>query len=179
MAAFRWGLGSLSLDLLATRGVRERLTAPQDLDRWLADGGFGVTVRATEADLDAARALREAIRNLVANALAARGPGTRDRQLVNDHAARHPDTPRIGVGWQRVDAPSGTPTAALSRVARSAIDLLTGPDVGRIRRCDGCTLLFVDRSRPGTRRWCAMEVCGNRRKAAAHRDRARSAAGSE
>ncbi|NEE48667.1 CGNR zinc finger domain-containing protein, partial [Streptomyces sp. SID8455] len=42
-----------------------------------------------------------------------------------------------------------------------------------IRTCgaDDCRLLFVDTSRPGKRRWCSMERCGNRHKVRAHRAR--------
>jgi predicted RNA-binding Zn ribbon-like protein len=60
---------------------------------------------------------------------------------------------------------------ALSAVARDAVDLLAGPDRNRIRRCGRCTLHFVDRSRPGNRRWCSMELCGNQSKAEAFRAR--------
>ncbi|MBB2948223.1 hypothetical protein FB565_008006 [Actinoplanes lutulentus] len=36
---------------------------------------------------------------------------------------------------------------------------------------DTCPLVFVDSSRPGARRWCAMERCGNRHKLRALRAR--------
>ena len=62
---------------------------------------------------------------------------------------------------------------ALSTLAREMIELLSGPLSGRIRECasDDCPLVFVDSSRPGARRWCAMERCGNRRKLRALRAR--------
>jgi predicted RNA-binding Zn ribbon-like protein len=43
----------------------------------------------------------------------------------------------------------------------------------RVRRCAGndCLLTFVDTSRPGRRRWCSMERCGNRAKVRAFRNR--------
>jgi predicted RNA-binding Zn ribbon-like protein len=63
-------------------------------------------------------------------------------------------------------------TAGLSALARDAIDLLTGPLGHRIRVCaaEGCELLFVDASRPGTRRWCSMQRCGNLTKVRTHRE---------
>ena len=53
------------------------------------------------------------------------------------------------------------------------IDLLTGPLAGRIRECAApdCALLFVDGSRPGGRRWCAGEACGNRTRTKVYRQR--------
>jgi predicted RNA-binding Zn ribbon-like protein len=55
-------------------------------------------------------------------------------------------------------------------VAWSAADLLTAPELGRVRECggEGCSWLFLDTSRSGTRRWCSMEDCGNRAKARRH-----------
>jgi predicted RNA-binding Zn ribbon-like protein len=52
-------------------------------------------------------------------------------------------------------------------VIHAAVTLLTGPDVGRIRRCasEKCDWMFLDRSKRGNRRWCDMTVCGNRAKA--------------
>ncbi|WP_428489520.1 CGNR zinc finger domain-containing protein [Rhodopila sp.] len=40
-----------------------------------------------------------------------------------------------------------------------------------VKQCEGdpCTLLFADHTRARARRWCSMEVCGNRAKQAAHR----------
>jgi predicted RNA-binding Zn ribbon-like protein len=54
----------------------------------------------------------------------------------------------------------------VSAIARDAIDLVAGPHAERIRECaaDDCSLIFVDLSRPGQRRWCSMERCGNRAK---------------
>ncbi|MFE7743242.1 CGNR zinc finger domain-containing protein [Nocardia sp. NPDC057455] len=31
----------------------------------------------------------------------------------------------------------------------------------RVRAAGDCGLLFVDASRPGRRRWCSMDRCGN------------------
>jgi predicted RNA-binding Zn ribbon-like protein len=61
----------------------------------------------------------------------------------------------------------------LSTLARDAIDLVTGPYARRVRECasDECALLFVDTSRPGRRRWCSMDGCGNRAKTAGYRKR--------
>ena len=49
-------------------------------------------------------------------------------------------------------------------VAAAAFDLLTGPDVARLKRCAGCPWLFLDRSKNASRRWCSMQDCGTHEK---------------
>lgn len=78
------------------------------------------------------------------------------------------------------DALAGaTPEAALEAAEDSRLELaaatalsgiaLLAPDQWRrIRICDNCAWLFLDRSRNGSRRWCDMTVCGNRNKAKRH-----------
>jgi predicted RNA-binding Zn ribbon-like protein len=60
-------------------------------------------------------------------------------------------------------------------VAIDAWDLLTEPELTRVRRCPvdagGCGWLFLDTSRSGNRRWCDMRTCGNRAKVRAHYER--------
>ena len=61
-------------------------------------------------------------------------------------------------------------------VARSAMDLLTSADLGRVRECacESCGWLFLDTSKNRSRRWCSMEACGNRTKARRHYARRRA-----
>jgi predicted RNA-binding Zn ribbon-like protein len=56
--------------------------------------------------------------------------------------------------------------AALGPIALAAVKLFTEGDLHRIRECGGhaCGWLFYDRSKNNRRRWCEMEVCGNRAK---------------
>ena len=56
--------------------------------------------------------------------------------------------------------------AALGPIALAAVRLFTEGDFHRIRQCEGhaCGWLFYDRSKNNRRRWCEMEVCGNRAK---------------
>jgi predicted RNA-binding Zn ribbon-like protein len=58
----------------------------------------------------------------------------------------------------------------------SAADLLVEPRLARVRQCGNpkCVWLFLDTSRAGNRRWCAMSMCGNRAKAHRHYLRHRS-----
>jgi predicted RNA-binding Zn ribbon-like protein len=68
--------------------------------------------------------------------------------------------------WER-------PEELLHPIAEAAADLICSADFRLIRACEGpvCSLLFLDRTKAHSRRWCSMAVCGNRAKAAAHRAR--------
>jgi predicted RNA-binding Zn ribbon-like protein len=55
--------------------------------------------------------------------------------------------------------------APLWAVADAAHLLLrSGDDLRHLKRCAGCPWLFLDRSRNGSRRWCAMGDCGTHEK---------------
>jgi predicted RNA-binding Zn ribbon-like protein len=71
-----------------------------------------------------------------------------------------------------------TPESLLSPIGEALARTVCEVDFRQIKACEGhiCTLLFVDRTRGGARRWCSMAVCGNRAKQAAHRDRAKVSA---
>ena len=77
-------------------------------------------------------------------------------------------------GWQGMEADLGS---VLWPVALSAAELLASPQRARVKACAGCGWLFLDVSRPGTRRWCDMAVCGNRAKVQRHYARTRAAVG--
>jgi predicted RNA-binding Zn ribbon-like protein len=53
-------------------------------------------------------------------------------------------------------------------------DLLTNAEASRIRQCESCVLHFFDTSKKGARRWCSMNICGNKLKVAAYQQRKRT-----
>lgn len=66
-----------------------------------------------------------------------------------------------------------SPEALLTPIAEAMAKLLAEEDLADVKACEGpaCTLLFADRTRGRSRRWCSMNVCGNRAKQIAHRHR--------
>ena len=64
---------------------------------------------------------------------------------------------------------------ALARIALDAVHLLSSEAAFRIRRCQGCGVVFVDHSPAGNARWCSMKRCGNRAKVGRYRRRRASA----
>ncbi len=126
----------------------------------------------------AARALREAVRLIVARKADGKAGGKPDLAPLNDalaagggHLAVHP-LPDGGVRIARIHA-AGNAAQCLVPLAEAAADLLAHGDFGRVRQCesDECTLWFYDRTKSHRRRWCSMALCGNRHKVAAFRKR--------
>lgn len=68
-----------------------------------------------------------------------------------------------------------TPDGLFAPLAHSAAALFARGDRSRVRCCGNCVLHFLDTSKKGTRRWCSMELCGNRLKVAAYAARQRKA----
>jgi predicted RNA-binding Zn ribbon-like protein len=176
-AEFRHDLGHVSLDFLATvrdwPGRRiDRFDTADDLSRWLAEAGFADEASVSKEQLAEARTLRESIYRLLQRALSEGRVPSPQALFVNEWARRTTLAPQIGPSFTRVTVGGNVVAAALACIARETVELLTGPDLARVRKCAGCSLLFVDRSRPGSRRWCSMDRCGNREKMARYRKKA-------
>ncbi|MFZ5674580.1 MAG: CGNR zinc finger domain-containing protein [Pseudomonadota bacterium] len=180
---FRFRSGRLCLDFIATVGDRDHLSFDrwrglEDFGRWcVAAGLLSNPVEVTAAELDDARRLRETLYRLVDAVLAGSAADPADLALLNETARKAPLVPQLAAlgepGSWHADAPF---EAVLATVARDAIDLLSGHLTKRLRKCadDHCSVLFVDMSRPGKRRWCAMNGCGNKVKKATYRKRLRA-----
>lgn len=46
----------------------------------------------------------------------------------------------------------------------AAVTLLLGDRLHRLKQCAGCSFLFIDESKNGSRRWCSMDDCGTDQK---------------
>jgi predicted RNA-binding Zn ribbon-like protein len=176
--ARRFRTGRPCLDLAHTGGdgryaVFELLHTPADLSVWLGvildhDG-----IEAAGPDVSEARALRRAIWNTAQRAIAAVPATDTDRQIINLAAAWTPPVLVLDASGRRAVRRPLTAPQMLSVIARDAVDLFGGPLAGRIRACAApdCSLLYLDQSRSGNRRWCSMQRCGTRAKVRAHRGR--------
>ncbi|CAB3751357.1 hypothetical protein B7G54_04955 [Burkholderia puraquae] len=126
------------------------------------------------AMLARALALREALYRLFHAQAERCEPQADDLALLSGFLAEA--SPRValaridgGYAW-RIDASGATLAGLLSPVLWSAIDLLGGARLAKVKRCanDACRWLFIDDSKNGSRRWCSMSSCGNRAKAYRH-----------
>lgn len=141
--------------------AEDRVADPRDLADWARSLGLDAgTARIVRADVPLVRAVREATHDVfaavaagveppsvsVAALLRAAAEGFEERGMPRLHAA---------LAWRAVRA------------------LATLPP-GRVGACPACGWLFLDTSKAGRRRWCAMATCGTAAKVRAFRARAAS-----
>jgi len=154
----------------------------EDVIHWLKLAGLSIPEPGPDVArmslLNSARKLRENIRSLVENRKARqRGdPSFLNRFLSNAHSHSRlvwnkPGSLKIEKVRRR-----NTAEALLGPVAEAAADLLATADFRLVKRCEDqtCVLWFSDNTKSHHRRWCSMELCGNRHKVAAYRRRLRS-----
>ena len=176
---FRFDPGSLAFAFSVTgHPIDERfetLREPADLERWAADVLGATRIHGTASSVPAAKRLRATIWSTAQAVIDGRTVPASDRSTLNTFAALPSLVPQLDPNGERSWVPAAKVSALFSSIARDMIEVATGPLASRIRRCEGfnCAIPFVDTSRPGTRRWCSMDRCGNRAKVAAHRRRHR------
>jgi predicted RNA-binding Zn ribbon-like protein len=134
------------------------------------------------ASLIDARRVRGSLR-----ALAERGQGNDRIRMdalaeINRVLGRSAGTRRVDLRtdgtFGRSFVPVGDAFAGLViPVVESAADALIAGELSRVRRCADarCSRVFFDTTKNGRRRWCDMATCGNRAKAARHREKVRNA----
>ena len=192
----------LCLDFLNTEPVREGvrvdlLVSFEDLARWLEAAGqlqpgaartaamrWGGSAEGRKT-LREAKRLRAALRAMAERLAAGKPVGDDVVRTINRVLASRPAYARLvrnSTGYAaRLEPVTRGPLQLLAPVAESAAWLLEHGEVSLVRQCEGnqCVLLFYDTTRNKSRRWCSMEECGGRAKAAAYyrRTRARGAPG--
>jgi predicted RNA-binding Zn ribbon-like protein len=129
-------------------------------------------------------ATREALYRLFLAVTEGRQPSPADLAVLTRacaRAQRHAElTADAGKIRWRWDSPLDL-ERPLWEVTRSAIEVLTADDVGRLGVCshgtDGCGWLFFDTTKNRSRRWCGMTDCGTRAKSRRLTERRRQARG--
>lgn len=175
---------NLSVDLVNTvKMVNHQLTdlldSPAALQEW-ADA-VGVAVGELSQDYPRIVRLRDLLSLLYREYLEARYLAFSTLAAFNQflvEAGVHPALTIDAQGVPAVHMTAHPPSPLVAAVVESALALLSNPEQReRLKRCENpaCVLLFVDRSKNRTRRWCDMDTCGNRLKASRHYQRQRAA----
>ncbi len=150
----------------------DTLTSVEELDEWYAEHAFTGRRDRDRAELEAVRALRPAIRELL----------TSDREgavaIVNEMLATGRAVPQLvrhdPFDWHVHAVPPDAPLATriIVEIAMAMIDVIRADEMSRLGTCadDGCDGLVLDLSRNRSRRFCST-TCGNRHAAAAYRAR--------
>ena len=180
-----------ALDLLNTEVVNggqtlELLPDVPALARWLASAGLVQAADArkalrntvaSERFLHKLLAFRGLLRQAVLHLEAGDAPGSEFFAELNRLLESHPT--RLRVAWRagqakvhRIFAPA-EPDDLWIVIAAATAALFTEVPASRIRKCETCVVHFHDVSKRGTRRWCSMNLCGNKVKVAAYQSRKR------
>ncbi|HEV2508044.1 CGNR zinc finger domain-containing protein [Bosea sp. (in: a-proteobacteria)] len=171
--------GAIWLDLLNTTpagetGPQELIDGPERALAWLKAAGLGEETGDANEAMGDLRALRAELRP-VFEGLAAGQPlpdtvlasvNRRLAGLSGHHVLkRGEDGLTLGLAFD--------PARPAALIALDLARFVCEAEPDRLKRCaaDDCTLVFYDRGRNNTRRWCTMSLCGNRDKVARFRAR--------
>ena len=182
------------LDLLNTKPVlggapTELLSDVRALERWLIASGMANSPRAKAAMrgwrsstqaagfLGQVIAFREHLRESVVRIENGSQPTDAFLAELNSLLIQHPLHTSLRK-WQGKVVRESTfelrkPSDLWAPIIHAAADFLANADPSRVRQCESCVVHFFDTSKKGSRRWCSMNICGNKFKVAAYQQRKR------
>ncbi|CAM4302476.1 hypothetical protein F901_01798 [Acinetobacter dispersus] len=183
---FRFDLGSLSLNFVATVGSRnslspvERIPTPYYLKQWLIQSGLlgnnDDQIELSQSDLDQAIILREALYRFIHDFVHHKKINSSDLQIINQFSSKVNTLPsqlcenEFGELFL-VSSKDQTLLEMLGCIAIDIIHLVTGDEKKLLRECGGfsCDGIYLDRSRGFRRLWCSSKTCGNAERVDRHR----------
>jgi predicted RNA-binding Zn ribbon-like protein len=150
----------------------EPLGSVEDLSAFLASWPYTGRLDATEAELDAVRRLRPALRALL---LAERDEAA---EMVNEMLAKAHAVPQLQRhdrwDWHihAVEPDRPLEERVVVETAMAMVDVIRADEMSRLDSCaaDDCDDVVLDLSRNRSRRYCST-TCGNREAVAAYRAR--------
>jgi predicted RNA-binding Zn ribbon-like protein len=156
----------------AAHDPSDELATPALLQTWLQTRGLlEPGARVSQTEHREALQLRDALRTFVAappmDRASAAGP------LVVSAAGYPLEVALSGKRSLDLRPVARHATSGLGRVLAELVRLSDADRLNRVRTCDSgeCRWVFYDRSKPGNRRWCSSERCGNREKTRNYRRR--------
>jgi len=183
------------LDLLNTKpvlgdGPTELLPDVRALERWLIASGTVTSAGAkgalrnwrnsaeAAAFLEQLIAFRERLREAVFRIEGGAAPTAAFLAEVNSLLLRYPLPAllhkRDGKVIRETSFEVSKPADLWAPIVDATADLLAETESSRIRKCELCVVHFFDTSKKGSRRWCSMNICGNKLKVAAYQRRKRT-----
>jgi predicted RNA-binding Zn ribbon-like protein len=153
----------------------DSLTTVEELDDFYTGSGYTGRRDRTRAELEAVRATRPRLRELL----------TADRDgaaaMVNDMLAEAQAVPRLvrhdEFDWHvhAIDYQRPLATRIVVETAMAMIDVIRADEMSRLNLCadDACDGVVLDLSRNRSKRFCSV-TCGNRHAVTAYRQRQRA-----
>lgn len=183
-------LDFLNTRLVLPRGPTELLANVQALERWLIASGMVRSAKTrgvmrnwrhspeASAFLEDLIAFRERLRDAVLRVESGSAPSDEFVREVNEGLVAHPPIMALYKReGQIVREPLFAPERPMdlwAPILDGTAELLSKPETRRIRQCEACVVHFYDASKKGSRRWCSMNICGNKLKVAAYQRRKRT-----
>jgi predicted RNA-binding Zn ribbon-like protein len=153
------------------------LDSPMRFKGWLtAHRKVAAADTMTQADLDFARDLRDALRSQLRAPDGEQNQESPDRVRLDALAAQVTLRARVAPEGVWLQPAEDGVRGVLGEVLAAMV--LAGRDGSwpRLKICreDSCQLAFYDQSKNSSRTWCSMSACGNRNKTRAYRGRQRT-----
>ncbi len=183
--SFQFVGGNLAIDFANTIVIEDGkqidlLTNPKALYDWLKATNMPLAELPDDNGLARAVTLRDAIKNILVTYNSGTAPKSEAISRINDQISlKNPTELQISDNgsFQFSSLPNVWKLeTALAEIASEVSELLVHTPKTALKVCaaHNCILHFKDVSKAKRRRWCSMETCGNRAKAAAHYQRATS-----
>jgi predicted RNA-binding Zn ribbon-like protein len=160
----------------------ELLKSARDIGNWLNASGLAgareaaaVAGIAGQSFVERVHAVREASAQIFGSIAAKEAPPTEALGFLHASAASGLASGAVELDGSRPDlalARWRNPGAVTAVLAMLSIEGFFTLPRERLHSCPRCGWLFLDTSRGGKRRWCSMQVCGNREKVSRHREHA-------
>jgi predicted RNA-binding Zn ribbon-like protein len=158
----------------------ELLKSARDIGNWFKASGLAGAREAAavagitgEPFVERIHAVREASAQIFGSIAAKEAPPTEALGFLYASAASGLASGAVELDGTRPDlalARWRNPDAVTVVLAMLSIEGFFTLPRERLRSCPRCGWLFLDTSRGGKRRWCSMQVCGNREKVSRHRE---------
>jgi predicted RNA-binding Zn ribbon-like protein len=171
------GNTDLILDFVNTldlRPYRESLDSPAALGEWLAGRGLLESgAELTAADLEEAKRVREALRDLLSEQNEIKVDIERAGAELDDGICRADLALRFVDCEMRLVPGVGGARGAIGKILAEVSGAMADGTWSRMKACraEDCRWVFLDTAKNRSRAWCSMQSCGNRAKVAAYRER--------
>jgi predicted RNA-binding Zn ribbon-like protein len=175
----------VNTDIVLERRPVDLLGEPADLTAWLSEAGVDGVDKALASQakqdeiLRKAKAYRALLRGGLVEITCRRALPIALLKATNAMLAQEKPVERLTesvTGYQLlIERRFERPASFIAPIAESFAKLLVEGDLCRLRKCknENCVLYFYDTSKSGTRSWCSLDICGNKMRMAASRERNR------